>query len=422
MEVSAEWLQNQLRKPNSMDVLLILDCRLQSDFLESHIKGSLNFFLPSIILRRLHQKKLDLFSTIKCRDLKNRIMSNYTSSKDGNFTFVLYNNINPCCTTTDVSSGDISTGLNNTEINSFNVLKKILKEDGCTLVTLEGGFRHFFETYPEWCENEALLTTEYNPSEQLMGLRSLRISIPFSDSAGTSSTESSDCESGGFMCDQTQAPVEILPWLYLGNSIHSEDLEALQKYNIRYVLNVTPNLPNVFERSGTIKYLQIPITDHWSQDLSVHFPGAIKFIEEARSKNSAVLVHCLAGVSRSVTITLAYLMYARSLCLNDAFSFVRAKKPDISPNFHFMQQLHSFERQLQNDPNRSSTPLSGAGSIPQLGDRKSMGRARRNKYGCTCLEFDCKCVTVDTLFGPFTGVSPDSGIEFDRWSSENTPK
>lgn len=144
--------------------------------------------------------------------------------------------------------------------------------------------------------------------------------------------------------------------------------------------------------------------------------------EEARSKNSAVLVHCLAGVSRSVTVTLAYLMYARSLSLNDAFSFVRAKKPDISPNFHFMQQLHSFERQLKNDPNRSSTPLSGPGSLPQSGDRKGIGRGRRNKYGCTCLEFDCKCVTVDTLFGPFTGVSPDSGIEFDRWSSDNTPK
>lgn len=47
---------------------------------------------------------------------------------------------------------------------------------------------------------------------------------------------------------------------------------------LQYVLNVTPNLPNVFERTGNITYLQIPITDHWSQDLSVHFPGAIKFI------------------------------------------------------------------------------------------------------------------------------------------------
>lgn len=48
----------------------------------------------------------------------------------------------------------------------------------------------------------------------------------------------------------------------------------------QYILNVTPDLPNVFERDGQIRYLQIPITDHWSQasDLANHFPDAIKFI------------------------------------------------------------------------------------------------------------------------------------------------
>lgn len=139
-------------------------------------------------------------------------------------------------------------------------------------------------------------------------------------------------------------------------------------------------------------------------------------------------MHCLAGVSRSVTITLAYLMYARSLNLNDAFSMVRARKPDISPNFHFMEQLHTFERQLRDDPSRSasqgSTPVSGSGSGPPTVSQalaRSLSR-RRNKYECSCLEFDCKCAGVDTLFGAFTGVSPDSGIEFDRWSSDNTPK
>lgn len=148
------------------------------------------------------------------------------------------------------------------------------------------------------------------------------------------------------------------------------------------------------------------------------------FTEEARSNNSAVLVHCLAGVSRSVTITLAYLMYARSLCLNDAFTMVRVRKPDISPNFHFMEQLHSFERQLKSDPARApSQPNTSLAGTPQQKFSKHLGR-RRNKYECSCLEFDCKCVTVDSLLGPFTGPfqSPDSGIEFDRWSSENTPK
>lgn len=130
------------------------------------LQGSLNFFLPSIILRRLHQKKLDLFSTIKCRHLKNRIMSNYTSSKDGNFTFVLYNNTNGCATTTSMSTTSCGSGTaaatgcdasstNNTEINSYNVLKKILKEDGCTLVTLEGKLSvDFCFSYKHLCRKQ----------------------------------------------------------------------------------------------------------------------------------------------------------------------------------------------------------------------------------------------------------------------------
>ena len=49
-------------------------------------------------------------------------------------------------------------------------------------------------------------------------------------------------------------------------------------FKSQYVVNVTPNLPNVFEDSGTIQYLQIPITDHWSQNLASFFPSAIGFI------------------------------------------------------------------------------------------------------------------------------------------------
>lgn len=43
---------------------------------------------------------------------------------------------------------------------------------------------------------------------------------------------------------------------------------------------MTPDLPNKFKESGDIKYLQIPITDHYSQDLAIHFPDAIQFIGE----------------------------------------------------------------------------------------------------------------------------------------------
>lgn len=118
-------------------------------------------------------------------------------------------------------------------------------------------------------------------------------------------------------------------------------------------------------------------------------------------------------------------MHARSLCLNDAFSLVRARKPDVSPNFHFMQQLHSFESQLNTDPNR--TPLSSASStndsLFQTPNECSEKYARAaTKYSCPCLQVECKCMQGDFL-GHTTGVSPDSGIEFDRWTpGDGTPK
>lgn len=57
-------------------------------------------------------------------------------------------------------------------------------------------------------------------------------------------------------------------------------------------------------------------------------------------------MHCLAGISRSVTVTVAYLMQKMNLSLNDAYDFVKRKKSNISPNFNFMGQLLDFERTL----------------------------------------------------------------------------
>lgn len=220
-------------------------------------------------------------------------------------------------------------------------------------------------------------------------------------------------------------------------------------------MNVTPDLPNEFEESGIIKYLQIPITDHYSQDLAMHFPAAIHFIgayinmhkfydllmliipnlftEEARSANSAVLVHCLAGVSRSVTVTLAYLMHTRALSLNDAFMLVRARKPDVSPNFHFMQQLQSFESQLRLSPCDGQAmdeggsvniigPTAGCSSATALTANPSLAArcGRGSKFSCNCIAPDCKCMQTGGFMAAHlakaTGVSPDSGIEFDRWT------
>lgn len=89
------------------------------------------------------------------------------------------------------------------------------------------------------------------------------------------------------------------------------------------------------------------------------FCSVLFYLDEALSQNCGVLVHCLAGVSRSVTVTVAYLMQKLHLSLNDAYDLVKRKKSNISPNFNFMGQLLDFERSLRLGGKRSGGRGSG---------------------------------------------------------------
>lgn len=68
--------------------------------------------------------------------------------------------------------------------------------------------------------------------------------------------------------------------------------------------------------------------------------------EEAYQSGQGVLVHCQAGVSRSATVVIAYLMKHTLMTMTDAYKYVRSRRPVVSPNLNFMGQLLEFERDL----------------------------------------------------------------------------
>jgi len=70
-------------------------------------------------------------------------------------------------------------------------------------------------------------------------------------------------------------------------------------------------------------------------------------VESARSAGGKVLVHCQAGVSRSPTLVVAYLMALYGRPLMDTFQLVKQRRQIVAPNFNFMGQLLDFEQRCQ---------------------------------------------------------------------------
>ncbi|XP_077389843.1 dual specificity protein phosphatase 22-B-like [Festucalex cinctus] len=90
-------------------------------------------------------------------------------------------------------------------------------------------------------------------------------------------------------------------------------------------------------------YLCIVAADHRKQNLIPFFRESIVFIHNCRLKGEGCLVHCVAGVSRSVTLVVAYIMTVTGLGWVESLAAVRAARPRAGPNLGFLRQLGEFQ-------------------------------------------------------------------------------
>jgi len=135
---------------------------------------------------------------------------------------------------------------------------------------------------------------------------------------------------------------EIIQGMYLGSIDAAQEKELLDEKNITHILAIAkgayPKFPENF------KYLTISVLDSPSQNLIQHFDECFQFIDSARNSGKAILVHCMAGISRSATVVIAYIMSRMQLTFFEATAIVKSARRIISPNEGFTKQLLMFER------------------------------------------------------------------------------
>ena len=91
------------------------------------------------------------------------------------------------------------------------------------------------------------------------------------------------------------------------------------------------HLPKKFP--GKYVYHQLFIMDFITQDLFPSFHEAIEFIDSA----DKILVHCAVGVSRSVSMVIAYLIIKKNMSYDEALKLVKEKRKVAFPNPAFVR-------------------------------------------------------------------------------------
>jgi len=136
---------------------------------------------------------------------------------------------------------------------------------------------------------------------------------------------------------------QITDNIYVGNLSTGTNKELLKELGITHVVSALshfyPPHPDDFQ------YLHVYAYDVIDFDISKDFENSNQFIDDAIKNGGKVYIHCMCGVSRSVTLTIAYLMTKKPKTIEDFIRFVQSKRGVANPNPGFVGQLRKFQKE-----------------------------------------------------------------------------
>jgi len=152
---------------------------------------------------------------------------------------------------------------------------------------------------------------------------------------------------------------EVSPHIFISDWYTSNKFDILKQYNIKGIITVEklqkPQQFTNFIKENNIDFIQIFLDDTPTENIDNYFDNTFSFIDDLVKKDQNVLVHCRAGISRSATIVLNYLirkLYETTFQKNEKITepktavdisliYVRNFRPQINPNYGFLKQLQN---------------------------------------------------------------------------------
>lgn len=164
--------------------------------------------------------------------------------------------------------------------------------------------------------------------------------------------------------------------LYLGDAKISRDLNLLKAEGITHIVCVAGKA--AFEDSFI--YHMCHFKDNGDSNMLKLLPSIFEFIDNAITDNkSKIFVHCMAGMSRSPSVIIAYLMYRFKLTLKQAYIYVVNRRQCIRPNYIFLKQLLEYEHILYGQSYVNSVDPKNLRNISGLYKKQWKKELQKNK-------------------------------------------
>jgi len=152
-------------------------------------------------------------------------------------------------------------------------------------------------------------------------------------------------------------PLEIMPgFLYVATFQQSQDHRIIKDLKVKANVIVAKENDKVFSPESTTlgredkrvkQVLTVAIDDNGEEDLYSHLTDIINFIDDHQTKDGrTVLLSSTLGISRSVTVAIAYYMWNKKVSLKDAYNHVKKCRENMQPIRGFIEQLSRWEEKL----------------------------------------------------------------------------
>lgn len=131
----------------------------------------------------------------------------------------------------------------------------------------------------------------------------------------------------------------IYDQLYIGGAGEASSMEWLKSRDITHIVNCAVEVPSYFPQH--FSYLNLNLNDDMNQSLYKVLEKSFEYIRDSIAMSGVVLIHCYAGISRSASILIYFLMKIKKQDFETTLDFVRGKRSIINPNPNFKSQLIS---------------------------------------------------------------------------------